>query len=128
VAKQDPLPREDRRAKTRPKAESLRGHAGSGAVPKLDRIIHERVRLGILSALAVDEPLTFNELKSLLKTTDGNLSAHARKLEEAGYLECRKSFEGRLPRTDYRLTPNGRTALERYLNHMEALIRATREG
>jgi DNA-binding HxlR family transcriptional regulator len=97
-------------------------------VPKLDRIIHERVRLGILSAVAVDESLTFNELKSLLKTTDGNLSAHARKLEEAGYLECRKSFEGRLPRTEYRLTSNGRTALERYLDHMEALIRATREG
>jgi DNA-binding HxlR family transcriptional regulator len=128
VAKNDPLPREDRREKPRPKAGSLRGHPGSDTVPKLDRIIHERVRLGILSALAVDETLTFNELKSLLKTTDGNLSAHARKLEESGYLACRKSFEGRLPRTEYRLTPGGRTALERYLNHMEALIRATREG
>jgi DNA-binding MarR family transcriptional regulator len=128
VAKHDQLPRDDRRGKTRPKAGPLRGHAGSDTVPKLDRIIHERVRLGIVSALAVDESLTFNELKSLLKTTDGNLSAHARKLEEADYLECSKTFEGRLPRTEYRLTPTGRKALERYLNHMEALIRATREG
>ena len=77
--------------------------------------------------MAVDEPLTFNELKALLKTTDGNLSAHARKLEQARYLECNKSFEGRIPRTQYRLTPTGREALEHYLNHMEALIRATRE-
>jgi DNA-binding HxlR family transcriptional regulator len=91
-------------------------------------MIHERVRLGIVSALAVDGSLTFNELKSLLKITDGNLSAHARRLEEAQYLECTKSFEGRLPRTEYRLTPTGRKALERYLDHMEALIQATREG
>jgi DNA-binding HxlR family transcriptional regulator len=90
-------------------------------------MIHERVRLGIVSALAVDGSLTFNELKSL-KITDGNLSAHARRLEEAQYLECTKSFEGRLPRTEYRLTPTGRKALERYLDHMEALIQATREG
>ncbi|HUJ40577.1 MAG TPA: transcriptional regulator [Candidatus Acidoferrales bacterium] len=93
-----------------------------------DRLIHERIRLGIVSALAVNRSLTFNELKSLLKTTDGNLSVHARKLEEAGYLVCTKSFDGRLPRTDYRLAPAGRRALERYLAHMEALIRATREG
>jgi DNA-binding MarR family transcriptional regulator len=94
----------------------------------LDRLIHERVRLGIVSALAVNRSLTFNELKAMLKTTDGNLSVHARKLEEADYIVCTKSFDGRLPKTEYRLTPSGRKALERYLNHMEALIRATREG
>ena len=95
--------------------------------PKLDRLIHERLRLGILSALSVNESLTFNELKKLLDTTDGNLSVHARKLEEAGYIGCAKSFEGRMPRTDYRLTASGKRALERYLDHMEALIRAMRE-
>ena len=94
----------------------------------LDRLIHERVRLGIVSALAVNRSLTFNELKAMLKTTDGNLSVHARKLEEADYIICAKSFAGRLPKTEYRLTAAGRRALERYLNHMEALIRATREG
>jgi DNA-binding HxlR family transcriptional regulator len=94
----------------------------------LDRLIHERVRLGIVSALAVNRELTFNELKAMLKTTDGNLSVHARKLEEANYIVCTKSFDGRLPKTEYRLTAAGRRALERYLNHMEALIRATREG
>jgi len=94
----------------------------------LDRLIHERVRLGIVSALAVNRSLTFNELKAMLKTTDGNLSVHARKLEEADYIVCSKSFDGRLPKTEYRLAPAGRKALERYLNHMEALIRATREG
>ncbi len=90
----------------------------------LDRLIHERMRLGIVSALAVNETLSFNDLKKLLKTTDGNLSVHARKLEEAGYVTCEKFFEGRLPKTEYRLTPNGRRALERYLAHMEALIKA----
>lgn len=95
--------------------------------PKLDRLIHERLRLGILSALAVNESLTFIELKKLLETTDGNLSVHARKLEDAGYIACSKGFEGRVPRTDYRLTAGGRRALERYLDHMEALIQATRE-
>jgi|SRR5579864_2696501 DNA-binding HxlR family transcriptional regulator len=95
--------------------------------PKLDRLIHERLRLGILSALSVNESLTFNELKKLLDTTDGNLSVHARKLEEAGYIGCTKSFEGRMPRTDYRLAAAGKRALERYLDHMEALIRAMRE-
>ena len=95
--------------------------------PKLDRLIHERLRLGILSALSVNESLTFNELKKLLDTTDGNLSVHARKLEEAGYIGCAKSFEGRMPRTEYRLTSSGKRALERYLDHMEALIRAMRE-
>ena len=94
----------------------------------LDRLIHERVRLGIVSALAVNRSLTFNELKAMLKTTDGNLSVHARKLEQADYIVCAKSFDGRLPKTEYRLTAAGRRALQRYLNHMEALIRATREG
>ena len=93
---------------------------------ELDRLSHERVRLAIVSALAARESLTFNELKSLLKTTDGNLSVHARKLEDAEYIACDKSFEGRVPRTEYRLTALGRRALERYLDHMEALIRATR--
>jgi len=96
--------------------------------PDLDRLIHERIRLGIVSALAVNRSLTFNELKALLKTTDGNLSVHARRLEEADYIVCSKSFDGRLPKTEFRLTAAGRKALERYLNHMEALIRATREG
>jgi DNA-binding HxlR family transcriptional regulator len=102
--------------------------AREGVPQDLDRLIHERMRLGIVSALAVNRSLTFNELKALLKTTDGNLSVHARKLEEAQYIVCAKSFEGRLPKTEYRLTASGRKALERYLNHMEALIRATREG
>ena len=93
---------------------------------QLDRLIHERIRLAIVSALAVRESLTFNELKALLKTSDGNLSVHARKLEDAEYVACVKSFEGRVPKTEYRLTPQGRRALERYLDHMEALIRATR--
>ena len=101
--------------------------AGAGA-RALDRIIHERLRLGIVSALSVNESLTFRELKKILATTDGNLSVHARKLEEAGYLTCTKSFAGRLPKTEYRLSAAGRRALEKYLNHMEALIQATREG
>ena len=91
------------------------------------RLIHERLRLGILSALAVNESLTFNDLKKLMQTTDGNLSVHARKLEEASYVACSKSFEGRVPKTEYTITTSGRRALERYLDHMEALIRATRE-
>lgn len=94
----------------------------------LDRLIHERMRLGIVSALAVDERLSFNDLKSLLRTTDGNLSVHARKLEEAGYIQCDKSFVGRLPKTEYRLTAAGKRALERYLDHMEAIIHATRDA
>jgi DNA-binding MarR family transcriptional regulator len=100
-------------------------HAASAS--DLDRLIHERMRLGIVSALAVNESLTFNDLKRLLKTTDGNISVHARKLEDAQYIACAKSFEGRMPKTEYRLTTAGRRALERYLDHMEALIRATRE-
>jgi DNA-binding MarR family transcriptional regulator len=106
---------------------TLRGQARETVPADLDRLIHERIRLGIVSALAVNRSLTFNELKALLKTTDGNLSVHARKLEEADYILCEKSFAGRLPKTEYRLTASGRRALERYLNHMEALIRATRE-
>jgi DNA-binding HxlR family transcriptional regulator len=102
--------------------------AAESLAPDFDRLIHERVRLAIVSTLAVHEKLTFNELKSLLRITDGNLSVHARKLEEAGYVSCKKSFEGRVPKTEYRLTPAGRRALERYLAHMEALIRATRGG
>jgi DNA-binding transcriptional ArsR family regulator len=95
--------------------------------PKLDRLIHERLRLGILSALSVNESLTFIELKKLLDATDGNLSVHARKLEEAGYITCTKTFEGRIPKSDYRLAAAGRRALDRYLDHMEALIQAMRE-
>jgi DNA-binding HxlR family transcriptional regulator len=95
--------------------------------PTLDRMIHEPMRLGIVSALAVHDTLTFNELKDLLKTTDGNLSVHARKLEEGEYISCEKYFEGRVPKTEYRLTASGRKALEAYLQHMEALIRATRD-
>lgn len=94
---------------------------------ELDRIIHERVRLAIVSALAVNDSLSFNELKKLLDTSDGNLSVHARRLEDAGYLECDKSFEGRVPRTEYRLTAAGRRALKQYLDHMEALIQRVRE-
>lgn len=93
---------------------------------ELDRLIHERMRLGIVSALAVNESLSFNELKDLMKTTDGNLSVHARKLEEAEYITCTKFFEGRTPKTEFRLTTAGRRALERYLNHMEALIHSMR--
>ena len=98
-----------------------------GDASKFDRLVHERLRLGILSALTVNESLTFNDLKKLLDTSDGNLSVHARKLEESGYVDCVKTFAGRIPRTEYRLTAAGRRALERYLDHMEALIRAMRE-
>jgi DNA-binding HxlR family transcriptional regulator len=93
----------------------------------LDRVIHERLRLGIISALAVNERLTFNDLKRLLQTTDGNLSVHARKLEDAQYIACEKTFEGRVPRTEYRLTAAGRRALEKYVSHMEAIIKAVRD-
>jgi DNA-binding MarR family transcriptional regulator len=119
----------DRRAEAAgcdPANRNVRGEKVSRA-SRLDRLIHERIRLGIVSALAVNSALSFNELKQLLKTTDGNLSVHARKLEDASYIECIKSFDGRTPRTIYRLTPAGRRALESYLDHMEALIRATRE-
>jgi DNA-binding HxlR family transcriptional regulator len=108
----------------------LQGIKGDGAHHgplELDRLIHERMRLAIVSALAVNHSLSFNQLKRLLETTDGNLSVHARKLEEAHYIVCTKSFEGRVPRTEYRLSPVGRRALERYLEHMEALIHSTRD-
>lgn len=107
--------------------ESVRGHEAGRVPAALDRLIHERMRLGIVSALAVNESLSFTDLRNLMKTSDGNLSVHARRLEEAGYVDCTKFFEGRMPRTEYRLTATGRRALERYLNHMEALITATRE-
>jgi DNA-binding HxlR family transcriptional regulator len=122
--------REDRAVRSRQRDEAVsavREQTREAVSPDLDRLIHERIRLGIVSALAVNRALTFNELKALLKTTDGNLSVHARKLEEANYIVCTKSFDGRLPKTEYRLAAAGRRALERYLNHMEALIRATRE-
>jgi DNA-binding MarR family transcriptional regulator len=106
---------------------TVRGRAPAEGPLALDRLIHERLRLGILSALAVNESLSFGDLKRLMQTTDGNLSVHARKLEEASYVTCTKSFEGRVPKTEYSITAAGRRALERYLDHMEALIRATRE-
>jgi DNA-binding HxlR family transcriptional regulator len=122
----------------REEATSPMAHTEQGAAPRrrarpranpveLNQLIHERVRLGIVSALAVNDALTFNDLKQLLSTSDGNLSVHARKLEEAGYVTCSKSFAGRVPRTEYRITPDGRRALERYLDHMESLIRHVRE-
>jgi len=120
TARQERITREDSSA-------AVRRPAAEPVSASLDRLIHERIRLGIVSALAVNRSLTFNELKALLKTTDGNLSVHARKLEEADYILCTKSFDGRLPKTEYRLAPAGRRALEKYLDHMEALIRATRE-
>ena len=107
-------------------APALEAHTG-GATHQLDRLIHERLRLGIVSALAVNDTLTFGDLRAMLNTTDGNLSTHARKLEEAGYVHCTKGFDGRTPRTEYKLTAKGRHALDRYLGHMEALIHATRK-
>lgn len=107
--------------------QALRGLSAPGGSPDADRLIHERVRLAIVSALAVHDKLSFNDLKELLETTDGNLSVHARKLEEAGLVACEKTFHGRLPLTEFRLTPAGRRTLERYLAHMEALIRVVRE-
>ena len=104
----------------------VRGRDASNESLELDSLIHHRMRLGIVSALAANDALTFNELKALMQTTDGNLSVHARKLEEADYITCTKSFEGRRPKTEYRLTAAGRRALQRYLDHMEALIQATR--
>ena len=106
---------------------TVRGKAADEGPLALDRLIHERLRLGIVSALAVNDSLSFNDLKQLMHTTDGNLSVHARKLEEANYVTCNKSFEGRVPKTRYALTPLGRRALERYLDHMEALIDAARD-
>jgi len=108
-----------------PDAQAARTKEKSAA-PNLDRLIHERLRLGIISALAANESLTFSDLKKLMNTTDGNLSVHARKLEEAGYISCTKFFEGRLPKTEYKLTAAGRSALEKYLSHMESLIKQMR--
>lgn len=108
-------------------ARSARASA-SAAAPPLDRLIHERLRLGIVSALAANESLSFSDLKSLVDSTDGNLSVHARKLEDAGYISCTKTFEGRVPKTEYRLTASGRRALENYLNHMETLIQQMRNS
>ena len=106
---------------------TVRGKAKVEGPLALDRLIHERIRLGILSALAATDAVSFNDLKKLLETTDGNLSVHARKLEEANYIACTKSFENRMPKTEYSITAAGRRAFERYLDHMEALIRAARE-
>jgi DNA-binding HxlR family transcriptional regulator len=108
----------------KPESPEIAAVSAAIGAPQLDRLIHERLRLGILSALSVNESLTFNELKKLLDTTDGNLSVHARKLEDGGYIACDKSFDGRMPRTEYRLTAAGRRALEKYVAHMEAIIRA----
>ena len=124
--------RDDRRPSVSSDLRTVRGKSDAGVVSSaradaLDRLIHERLRLGIVSALAVNDSLSFSDLKKLMRTTDGNLSVHARKLEEADYITCTKSFEGRMPKTEYKLTTTGRRALERYLDHMEALIRATRE-
>ncbi|HEY2907497.1 MAG TPA: transcriptional regulator [Vicinamibacterales bacterium] len=123
-------------SKARVERQKAKGETSKGQTPKkdahgqtavrLDRLIHERLRLGIVSALAVNDRLTFNDLKRLLQTTDGNLSVHARKLEDASYVACEKSFDGRLPRTEYRLTAAGRRALEKYLAHMEAIIKAVK--
>ena len=110
----------------KPASPKSKARKSSGAAMTLDGVIHERARLAIVSALAVNEQLTFNELKTLLDTSDGNLSVHARKLEDAGYIMCTKSFEDRKPRTEYKLSAAGRKALEKYLDHMSALIKATR--
>ena len=118
--------REAREEKSRRTSPGTRQQESTAS--NLDRLIHERTRLAIISALAVNTSLTFSELKELLGASDGNLSVHARKLEDAGYITCTKSFAGRVPKTEYRLTTAGRRALEKYLNHMEALIQATREG
>jgi DNA-binding transcriptional ArsR family regulator len=112
----------------RPKLTSVASSVGAGDDAQFDRLIYERVRLGIMSALAVREELTFTELKALFDVSDGNLSAHARKLEEAKYLTCTKSFEERRPKSVYRITPLGRNALNRYLDHVEAVIKATRRA
>jgi DNA-binding HxlR family transcriptional regulator len=105
-----------------------RAHRKPGEIPELDRLIHERIRLGIISALTASDSLSFSDLKRILRTTDGNLSVHARKLEQGGYVTCRKFFEGRVPRTEYRLTATGKRALEQYLRDMEEVIRTTRHA
>jgi DNA-binding MarR family transcriptional regulator len=120
-------PRREKGADTKRPLRALAGYLGDASAREFDRLIYERIRLGIMSALAVQDSMTFTELRDLLGTSDGNLSVHARKLEEAGYIRCTKSFEGRFPRTEYAVTARGRKALEKYLDHMEALIDATRE-
>lgn len=127
MARQTALKREAKRGQV--EKEKLRSVPGAPhSAREIDRLIHERLRLGIISALAANQSLTFNELKHSVKTTDGNLSVHARKLEDAGYVSCVKSFEGRTPKTEYKLTVAGRRALERYLDHMEALIGRMRQS
>src|SRR5688500_18394284 len=126
VAKQSALKHSTvRRHSAASEPREVRSASGSAA-PALDRLIHERLRLGIVSALAANESLSFNDLKTLMNSTDGNLSVHARKLEEAGYITCTKSFEGRVPKTEYKLSATGRRALESYLSHMETLIQQMR--
>jgi len=127
VAKSNLARRGSQGGKPSERLHGIKGDSVRQGPLELDRLIHERMRLAIVSALAVNESLSFNELKRLLDTTDGNLSVHARKLEEASYIICTKSFAGRMPRTQYRLSAVGRQALERYLDHMEALIHSTRE-
>jgi DNA-binding HxlR family transcriptional regulator len=128
AAERRPVARsEEDMARAGPALDAVAGTAPEAGALELDRLIHERVRLGIVSALAVNGKLPFTDLRDLLGTTDGNLSAHARRLENAGYLLCHKSFDGRVPRTDYELTARGRRALQAYLDHMEAIIAATRE-
>lgn len=123
-ARSKEAPKEPARATKGQSRTALQAEDGDASMPmSLDRIIHERVRLALVSALAVHESLTFNELKAMLETSDGNVSVHARKLEDAGYISCKKGFDGRIPRTEYRLTAAGRRALEQYLSHMEALIK-----
>lgn len=127
MARQSALKREAKRGQS--EKEKLRAvHGAPHSAREIDRLIHERLRLGIISSLAANQSLTFNELKHSVKTTDGNLSVHARKLEDAGYISCVKSFEGRTPKTEYKLTQAGRRALERYLDHMEALIGRMRQS
>jgi len=126
VAKQSALKQTAMKREASGPRAAARNARGAAAAPALDRLIHERLRLGIVSALAANESLTFNDLKGLVNTTDGNLSVHARKLEDAGYVTCSKSFDGRLPKTEYQLTTAGRRALENYLNHMETLIQQMR--
>ena len=127
MAKSATARKSDLKSETKSEIRTLKSEIPKRSPLELDRLIHERLRLGIVSALAVNERLTFNDLKRLLQTTDGNLSVHARKLEDAQYITCDKTFEGRVPRTEYRLTAAGRRAFEKYLSHMEALIKAVRD-
>jgi DNA-binding MarR family transcriptional regulator len=120
-------PEQHNEREERSKRSTVSPHVAEASATNLDRLIHERTRLAIVSALAVNKSLTFSELKQFLRATDGNLSVHARKLEDAGYVSCSKSFDGRMPKTEYSLSAAGRRALEKYLSHMEALIHATRE-